>query len=440
MSAVDCHVVDVQSGVGKKEPERTIKVMGCLNDSQMGCLAMDSRERENDSRKDNIETKDKRWRIFTLHIALGMTTAATNDQRSSQVVLQCRSLNETLSFFTDRLGFRVDIISPADDPSVIVISGYGIHLRLERQDEQTSSTSSVTLRLTVKDESRQLVAPNGTRVLLVRASDELAIPSIASSLIVTRMKLDEHRTAGRAGMFYRDLIPDRQGGRFIASHITIAEGGPISDHVHYHKVRFQMIYVHRGWVRLVYEDQGEPFVLHAGDCVLQPPLIRHRVLESSVGLQVVEIACPAVHDTYIDHDTPLPTGRQLPDRDYHGQRFVKYIAKDDGRSWQPWRLPSLEYRSMGIARATQSLADARILRRSGSHDDRTSQHTAAELVFFFVLSGELSLQLNDESIDALTEGDAFVIPNAMSYAFHRCSHDLQLLEVSLPGDITLHDE
>jgi quercetin dioxygenase-like cupin family protein len=41
-----------------------------------------------------------------------------------------------------------------------------------------------------------------------------------------------------------------------------------------------MIYCHRGWVRVVYEDQGEPFVMHPGDCVLQPPGIRHRVLEA----------------------------------------------------------------------------------------------------------------------------------------------------------------
>ena len=45
-----------------------------------------------------------------------------------------------------------------------------------------------------------------------------------------------------------------------------------------------MIYCMKGWVRLVYEDQGEPFLLEPGDCVLQPPEIRHRVLESPPGL------------------------------------------------------------------------------------------------------------------------------------------------------------
>ena len=40
---------------------------------------------------------------------------------------------------------------------------------------------------------------------------------------------DAPPAAGRAGMVYRDLIPDRLGGAFIASHITIPEGGPVPD-------------------------------------------------------------------------------------------------------------------------------------------------------------------------------------------------------------------
>ena len=42
--------------------------------------------------------------------------------------------------------------------------------------------------------------------------------------------------------------PDRLGGRFIASHIRIEQGGPVPDYVHFHKIRFQMIYMTRGWV------------------------------------------------------------------------------------------------------------------------------------------------------------------------------------------------
>ena len=69
-------------------------------------------------------------------------------------------------------------------------------------------------------------------------------------------------------MLYRDLIPSRLGGRYIASHISIPGGGPVADWVHYHRVALQMIFVRRGWVRVVYEDQGEPFVMNEGDLVL----------------------------------------------------------------------------------------------------------------------------------------------------------------------------
>ena len=76
-------------------------------------------------------------------------------------------------------------------------------------------------------------------------------------------------------MTYRDLLPERLGGRFIASHITIADGGPVPDYVHHHDIRFQVIHCVRGWVRVVYEDQGPPFVLagrrHRAAAAAHPP-------------------------------------------------------------------------------------------------------------------------------------------------------------------------
>jgi quercetin dioxygenase-like cupin family protein len=109
------------------------------------------------------------------------------------------------------------------------------------------------------------------------------------------------KSTGRAGMEYRDLIPDRLGGRVVASHIRITRGGEVPDYVHYHKIQFQMIYCKSGWVRVVYEDQGPAFVLEAGDCVLQPPEIRHRVLESSASAEVIEVSSPAEHETWVEH-------------------------------------------------------------------------------------------------------------------------------------------
>jgi quercetin dioxygenase-like cupin family protein len=137
-------------------------------------------------------------------------------------------------------------------------------------------------------------------------------------------------------MRYRDLVPGRLGGRLIASHIEIPAGGEVPDYVHFHDIEFQMIFCAAGWVRLVYEDQGEPFVLRAGDCVLQPPLIRHRVLEASAGLEVIEIGGPAEHLTRREHRLELPTTTVHDDRDFRGQRFVRHVeaATQVRRIWR----------------------------------------------------------------------------------------------------------
>src|SRR5215510_10804654 len=193
---------------------------------------------------------------------------------------------------------------------------------------------------------------------------------------------------GRAGMQYRDLIPGRLGGRFVASHIRIPDGGETPDYVHYHKALFQMIYCKEGWARLVYEDQGPPFALEAGDCVLQPPEIRHRVLESSPGLEVIEVACPAEYETRADNEMRLPTCEVLPERLFGGQGFVRHRARE--ASWAPWRLDGFEARDTGIAAATNGLAAARVV-KSGSEITAMAKGHADALLFLFILQGELRM-------------------------------------------------
>lgn len=185
-------------------------------------------------------------------------------------------------------------------------------------------------------------------------------------------------------MLYRDLIADRCGGRYIGSHIRIPDGGPVGDWVHFHEVRVQLIYCHRGWVRVVYEDQGEPVVMEPGDCVLQPPLIRHRVLECSEGLEVIELAAPAEHRTRADTSMTLPTGRLDPERDFSGQRFVHHRALE--ASWIPVG-QGLQARDLRLRDATGGLADARVIRGEGELDN---QHEG-DLSFWFALEGSGSL-------------------------------------------------
>jgi quercetin dioxygenase-like cupin family protein len=231
-------------------------------------------------------------------------------------------------------------------------------------------------------------------------------------------------------MRYRDLIPDRQGGLFIASHIQIAEGGPVSDGVHFHRVRFQMIYCVKGWVRLVYEDQGPPFVLRAGDCVLQPPCIRHRVLESSPALEVIEVGSPADHETLFDHELSLPTRSVRHDRPFGGQTFVRHEAA--AATWRP-RADGLEARDLGIANATSGLASAEVARaRPGISGPRAYSH-AADLLFRFVLEGETTLLCEGRDPEGLGPGDAVVVPAGVPHRITACSDTFEQLEVTLPA-------
>ena len=55
-----------------------------------------------------------------------------NRVSGAQVLMGCDTLEPSLSFFTQRLGFRVDAIFPADDPGTAMISAYGLQIRLVR--------------------------------------------------------------------------------------------------------------------------------------------------------------------------------------------------------------------------------------------------------------------------------------------------------------------
>ena len=358
-----------------------------------------------------------------------MDTVMARSDRTAEVILPCRTLDETLTFFTDRLGFRLDVIFPADDPAEVVLSGYGLRLRLSRR----AVGAPGTLRLhcaeaAMPDGECILTAPNGTRIEMVRTDAALAEPPIVKSLTVHRLAGDAPWGVGRAGMLYRDLVPDRIGGSVIASHIRIPTGGPVPDYVHHHTVRFQMIYCYKGWVRVVYEDQGPDFVMRPGDCVLQPPGIRHRVLECSNRLEVIEIGCPAEHTTHVDHDLTLPTAITDPTRDFGGQHFVRHQAAT--ADWAPWRLNGFEARDTGIGAATGGVAGVRIARRTHAAPTSHYQHDA-DFLFLFVLCGTFTLRTVGQPDQELVAEDCITIPAGMAHGFIACSGDLELLEVTL---------
>ena len=307
------------------------------------------------------------------------------------IVLPCIDLEETLKFFVDEVGFKLEMITPADNPRSAVIAGYGTRVCLDTE----FSGAPGLLRLETNSETNsRKIAPNGTSIEFLSKNRTPIYVVLDDALIVSKLSAEVSMTTGRAGMIYRDLIPGRLGGRVIASHIHIPNGGPVPDYVHYHRVKFQMIYCKSGWVRVVYEDQGESFVMHAGDCVLQPPEIRHRVLESSDNLEVIEISSPAEHETFAEHEITLPTSTLRPDRDFSGQKFVRHIATET--QWLPWRFPGFVSRNTGIDKATAGFASAETVRGKvgATITDTKKSH---ELFFVFVLNGSVSLSTKDSN-------------------------------------------
>ncbi len=286
-----------------------------------------------------------------------------------------------------RDGFRLDLIYPADDPHGAMLS---------RNDDR--------VRLSTRPD-----AP--------RPPEQL--PPFAPEFVLTRAGASPGE--GRAGMLYRDLVPGRLGGRYIASHITIPNGGPVADWVHFHRIAFQTIFVRRGWVRVVYEDQGDPFVMHEGDLVLQPPEIRHRVLESSPGLEVIEVGAPALHATFADHELELPNGTD-PKRVFGGQGFLHHVAAET--SWTPF--DGGEAQETAMVEATFGVADVRTI-RTPKGDLEFPAHDG-ELVFGFVLAGSAVLEFRGSN--KLSEGAAFVIPPDEPWRLTDASRELRLLHVT----------
>ena len=65
---------------------------------------------------------------------------------------------------------------------------------------------------------------------------------------------------------------------------------------HYHDVEFQMIYVLKGWIKGEYEGVGV-VTMREGSCWLQPPRIKHSVLDYSDDCELLEIIMPADFET-----------------------------------------------------------------------------------------------------------------------------------------------
>lgn len=93
---------------------------------------------------------------------------------------------------------------------------------------------------------------------------------------------------------YRDLGVAAATGGLCQAHV-IRMVPPCTDEVrvrHIHQAELQLVYVLKGWMKNEFEGHGEQ-MMSAGTCWLQPPGIKHTVLDYSADLEVLEIIVPA---------------------------------------------------------------------------------------------------------------------------------------------------
>ena len=94
---------------------------------------------------------------------------------------------------------------------------------------------------------------------------------------------------------YRDLGIAGATGGMVRAHvikmIPPCDPAEVSKR-HFHDVEFQMVYVLKGWIKGEYEGAGI-VTMREGSCWLQPPKIRHSVLDYSDDCELLEIIMPA---------------------------------------------------------------------------------------------------------------------------------------------------
>jgi len=125
---------------------------------------------------------------------------------------------------------------------------------------------------------------------------------------VSHLATSEFKGDGlRPYVVYRDLGAKEATGGLVDAHVN-ARGKPFDKGAvskrHFHDVKFQMVYVLKGWNRAWFEGHGEHMMVE-GSCWIQPAGIKHMVLEYSDDLELLEIIIPAIYATV---ELEAPTG------------------------------------------------------------------------------------------------------------------------------------
>jgi mannose-6-phosphate isomerase-like protein (cupin superfamily) len=366
------------------------------------------------------------------------TVDATLEAKSIRSIVAAPDFQAGLNFFVNTLKFKIALISPSDDPDYAVLTREHFTIALDRKAE----TTPLHIEIPVEDQllvGTNLVGPNGTKVDYVSVNRNYKQRDNLEPIINLSISKNANWVHGRAGMSYRSLIGEHNE-MFIASQIRIEGSGRVNDWVHYHDVSFQTLICINGAAKLVYEDQGDPFLFEKGDCILQPPGIRHQVLESFNDLEVIEFTSPSDHVTFSDFEMELPNSIQDKERYFLGQQF-SHSKSESSEEKMYLTSDSLNVYTTSIATASGEIGWVHEIR---GHKDNEEQLTPSfvmserelSFIMWFVTNGSAEIQVGGRK-ETVTTGDAISYPYGFdpTLEFSLAKHDseFQALEIGFCG-------
>jgi quercetin dioxygenase-like cupin family protein len=145
--------------------------------------------------------------------------------------------------------------------------------------------------------TKRRAAPPKRRRAAAKAAPK---PRRPQAFVVSHLHEDDFETGGlRTYAKYRDLGIATATSGLARAHVIRFVPPFRADQVsipHYHDVDFQLIYVLKGWLVSEFEGQGA-ITMRQGSCWVQPPRIKHTVLDYSDDCEVLEIILPADFET-----------------------------------------------------------------------------------------------------------------------------------------------
>ena len=150
-------------------------------------------------------------------------------------------------------------------------------------------------RSSAKPASRRRVAASGKR----RHKPAAKVAPRKQTFVASHHSPDAFEIGLRRYAQYRDLGITAATNGLARAHVIKmvppCDPAEVSKR-HYHDVEFQMVYVLKGWIKGEYDGAGV-VTMREGSCWLQPPKIKHAVLDYSDDCELLEIILPADFDT-----------------------------------------------------------------------------------------------------------------------------------------------